>query len=106
LNPLATEVVMQAGIDISGQGSKSVAQSVKERFRYMIAICDPVKEWSPIFPFTLRLSHWSIVDPNAAGGLPEQRPEGFRRVRVEIKDKVKQFIADNAKRKASELSTA
>jgi arsenate reductase (thioredoxin) len=106
LDPLATEVMKEAGIDISGQEPKSVAQSVKERFRYVIAICDTAKERSPIFPFTLGLSHWSIVDPNAAGALPEHRPEVFRRVRDEIKDKVKQFIADNAKIKASELSIA
>jgi protein-tyrosine-phosphatase len=74
--------------------------------RYVIAICDTAKERSPIFPFTLRLSHWSIVDPNAAGALPEQRPEVFHRVRDEIKGKVKQFIANNAKIKAIELSIA
>jgi arsenate reductase (thioredoxin) len=106
LNPLTTEVMKEAGIDISGQKPKSVAQSVKERFRYVIAICDKAKERSPIFPFTLRLSHWSIVDPNATGALPEQRTEVFRCVRDEIKDKVKQFIADTAKVKASELSIA
>ena len=106
LNPLANEVMKEAGIDISGQKPKSVAQSVKERFGHVIAICDIAKERSPIFPFTLHLRHWSIVDPNNALGSPGQRTESFRRARDEIKDKVKEFIADTAQIKPSELSIA
>ena len=106
LNPLASEVMKEAGIDISGQQPQTVAQSVRKRFDYVIAICDTAKERSPIFPFTLHLRHWSIVDPNMAGCLPEQRTEVFRRVRDEIKDKVEQFIIDTAEIKARELSIA
>jgi arsenate reductase len=106
LNPLASEVMKEAGIDISCQEPQKVAQSVKERFGYVIVICDTAKERSPIFPFTLHLRHWSIVDPNTAGGLPEQRTEIFRRVRDEIKGKVEQFIADTEQIKARELSIA
>jgi arsenate reductase len=106
LSPLASEVMKEAGIDISGQQTKSVAQSVKERFGHVIAICDTAKERSPIFPFTLHLQHWSIADPNTDSGLPEQKTEAFRRVRDEIKEKVGQFIADTAQVKANELSVA
>jgi arsenate reductase (thioredoxin) len=105
LNPLASEVMKEAGIDISGQQPQTVAQSVRKRFGYVIAICDTAKERSPIFPFTLHLRHWSIVDPNTAG-LHEHRTEVFRCVRDEIKDKVKQFIIDTAEIKARELSIA
>ena len=106
LNPLANEVMKEAGIDISGQKPKSVAQSVKERFGHVIAICDIAKERSPIFPFTLQIGHWSIVDPNTVDGLPEQRTEVFRRVRDEIQDKVKQFIVETTQTTASEISIA
>ena len=106
LNPLASEVMKEAGIDISGQQPQRVAQSVKERFGYVIAICDTAKERSPIFPFTLHLRHWSVVDPNTADGFPEQKTEVFRRVRDEIKDKVQQFITDTSELSAGELSIA
>jgi arsenate reductase (thioredoxin) len=106
LNPLATQVMQEAGIDISGQKPQKVAQSVRERFGYVVAICDAAKERSPIFPFTLHLRHWNVVDPNTAGGLPEQRAEVFRRVRDEIKDEVKRFITDTSEIKARELSIA
>lgn len=106
LNPLANEVMKEAGIDISAHEPQTIAQSVKESFSYVIAICDSAKERSPVFPFTLHLLHWSIADPNTPGGLPEQKTEVFRRVRDEIFDKVRQFIADTAQVNASELSIA
>ncbi len=106
LNPLAGEVMKEAGIDISGQKPKSVAQSVKERFGYVVAICDTAKERSPIFPFTLHLQHWSIVDPNGGDGLPAQKAEAYRRVRDEINVNVRQFIADTAQIKGSGVSIA
>ena len=102
VRPEAIAVMKELGIDISGQKTKSVAQSVKEYFGYVIAICDTAKERSPIFPFTLRLSHWSIVDPDASGALLGRNADVFRRVRDEIKDKVIQFIADTTQIKASE----
>jgi arsenate reductase len=106
LNPVADEVMKEAGIDISGQKPKSVEQSVKERFGYGIAICDTAKERSPIFPFTLHLRHWNIADPNTSGGLSEQRTEVFRHVRDEIKNEVQRFITETAQAKATELSIA
>jgi hypothetical protein len=39
-------------------------------------------------------------------GLPEQKTEVFRQVRDEIKEKVRQFIADTVQIKTSELSIA
>jgi arsenate reductase (thioredoxin) len=105
-NPLAGEVMKEAGIDISSQKPKSIAQSLKQRFGHVIAICDTAKERSPIFPFALDVLHWSVVDPNSETGLPSQKTEAFRRVRDEIKDKVKQFVAETEKTKATEISIA
>ncbi len=106
LSPLASEVMKEAGIDISGQKTKSVAQSLKEPFGHVITICDTAKERNPIFPFALGVLHWSILDPNTAGGLVDQKKEVFRSVRDEIQEKVKQFVADSAQIKTSELSIA
>ncbi len=106
LDPLAGEVMKEAGIDISEQKPKSIAYSLKQRFGHVVAICDTTKERSPIYPFALRVLHWDILDPNSATGAPEQKSEVFRRVRDEIKDKVKQFLVDTAKTVASELSIA
>lgn len=106
LNPLAIEVMNEAGIDISAHEPKSIVQSVKESFSYVIAICDSAKERSPVFPFTLHLLRWSIADPSTDRGLPGQKTEVFRRVRDEIKGQVRQFIADTSQITAGELSIA
>ena len=106
LNPVACGVMNERGIDISEQEPTNVAQSLKEHFAYVITVCDAAKERSPIFPFTPRLLHWSIQDPGAAQGSPEQRMEVFRRVRDEIEGKIKQFIADTGRTTGNQLPIA
>jgi len=105
LNPLASEVMKERGIDISGQEPRNITQSLKEHFAYVIIVCDAARERSPIFPFTPRLLHWSIADPAAAEGSAEQRMEVFRRVRDEIEDKIRQFIAETAQTNESQFSS-
>jgi arsenate reductase len=105
-NPLANEVMKEAGIDISGQKTKSIAESLKEPFGHVITICDTTKEKNPVFPFALGVLHWNILDPNSAGGLMEQKKEVFRRVRDDVQEKVEQFVADTAQMESSELSIA
>jgi arsenate reductase len=64
--PLADEMMKEAGIDISAQKPKSIAQSLKQRFGHVITICDTAKERNPIFPFALGVLHWSIVEVDTA----------------------------------------
>ena len=104
LNPLANEVMKERGIDISAHEPKNVTQSLKEHFAFVITVCDAAKERSPIFPFTPRLLHWSIVDPATAAGSAEQQREVFRRVRDEIEDKIRRFITETAQTNDSKLS--
>lgn len=103
LNPLATEVMNEKGIDIWKCESKNVAQCIKHSFSYVITLSDTAKELSPIFPFTTQLIHWGIKDPVAADGSPGQKIEVFRDARDEIELKIKQFLADTAKVKDSQL---
>jgi arsenate reductase (thioredoxin) len=105
-SPLANEVMQEAGIDISRQKTKSVAESLKEPFGHVITICDTSKERNPVFPFAIAVLHWNIADPNSADGLIDQKKEAFRRVRDELHVKVKQFVADIPQMESSELSIA
>lgn len=90
-DPLTVEVMKEVGIDISNQHAKPVAQSLKEHFVCVITLSDPAKERRPIWPFTLNLFHWSVMDPSAADGPIEHRREVFRRVRDEIQQNVREF---------------
>jgi arsenate reductase len=92
--------MQEVGVDMSGAVSESVAESLKDRFNYVITICDAVRERHPIFPFTPRLLHWSVADPADAEGSPGQSPELLRRVRDQIQDQVSGFLAGLAQAEA------
>jgi arsenate reductase len=64
---------------------------LKEHFVCVVTLSDDAKERSPIWPFTLNLFHWNVVDPAAVDGPTEQRREVFRRVRDEIQRNVREF---------------
>jgi arsenate reductase (thioredoxin) len=98
VNPLAVEVMAEAGIDISHQHSKNVAESIKEHFAYVITLCDSARERSPVFPFTVNLLHWNLIDPSLAEVPPEEILRSFRHVREEIKARVQKFLAEVAER--------
>jgi len=90
-DPLVVEVMQEVGIDISNQPAKPLAQSLKEHFVCVVTLSDDTRERSPIWPFTLNLFHWNVMDPAAADGPTEQRREVFRRVRDEIQRNVWEF---------------
>jgi arsenate reductase (thioredoxin) len=92
-DPLTAEVMKEIGVDISGQQSRGVKESLKEHFSYVITVSDDSRERSPVWPFTRNLFHWSITDPERFNGSSEQKREAFRRVRDEISGKVKEFLA-------------
>ena len=92
-DPLAIEVMKEIGVDISGQQSRGVKESLKEHFSYVITVSDDSRERSPVWPFTRNLFHWNIADPESVDGSSEQKREAFRRVRDEISWKVREFLA-------------
>jgi arsenate reductase (thioredoxin) len=91
-DPLALEVMSEIGIDISQENPKSVPETFKDYFRYVVTIYDSDKERSPIFPFTRKLIRWSLPDPERVEGSAEERKEAFRRVREEIRAKTQVFL--------------
>jgi arsenate reductase len=93
LNPTAVDVMTEAGIDISGQHSKDVAEFLGEKFHYIIRVCNKLKETCPVLPGAIWYLDWSVEDPASAEGSPTERMTVFRRVRDEIEGRVLEFIA-------------
>ena len=91
-NPLAEEVMREVGVDISEDEPKEIKELFQEYFTCVITMSDDAKERSPVWPFTRNLFHWSLADPAAAEGSPEQRREALRRVRDAIADNVRDFV--------------
>jgi arsenate reductase (thioredoxin) len=93
LNPLAVEAMREAEIDIAHQQSKSLEIFLGRSFDYIITVCDRARDNCPTFPGDHQRIHWSFDDPAAAGGSDVERRAVFRRVRNEIGDRLRPWIA-------------
>lgn len=93
LNRLAVEAMRELGIDISTQQSKGLDPFIGQPFDWVITVCDRAKESCPIFPGTTNAAHWSFDDPAAAEGSEAERLAAFRRVRDEIRHRLRLFLA-------------
>lgn len=92
VNPLAIDVMLEVGIDISGQRSKNVAGYLGQHFPIVITVCDNAKEQCPIFPGPCRREHWPFPDPAQATGSDEDRRVVFRTVRDAIRERIRAFV--------------
>jgi arsenate reductase (thioredoxin) len=88
VSPLAIRAMEEVGIDISGQGSKTLERYLGESFEYVITVCDDANEACPVFPGARRRLHWSFEDPAQATGSEEERLLVFQSVRDEIRERI------------------
>lgn len=95
VRPEATEVMREVGIDISGHRSKSVDEFTGQEFDYVITVCDNAKESCPVFPGKTQRIHWSFNDPAAVQGDEQARLAVFRRVRDEIRERLREFASQD-----------
>jgi arsenate reductase len=88
----AIEAMSDIGVDISTHRSKSVDEFLKERFDYVITVCDNAKESCPVFPGNAERIHWSFDDPAAYEGPDAEKLSEFIRVRDQIREKLRSFV--------------
>lgn len=96
LNPLVVQVMAEAGIDISGNRTKSVFDVVKtgEVFSYVITVCDAASaERCPVFPGLTTRLHWSFTDPANLDGTEAERLAACRFIRDDIRKAVEAWCA-------------
>lgn len=98
VSPLTREVMAEDGVDISWQRSSTIKDSFRDFFGYVITFYDDAKERSPVFPFTTNLLRWSLIDPSSTKGSFEEKKQTFRRVRDQIKLKVREFVRQVAEK--------
>ena len=84
VHPLAIEVMREAGIDISGQRSKSVDE-VGEGWDLVVTVCDSS---CPVPPRSGAKLSWRFPDPSKAGGTRDEQLAVFRDVRDGIRSRV------------------
>jgi arsenate reductase (thioredoxin) len=91
LNPLAVEAMREMGVDISGKKTRGVFDVFKsgEFFPFVITVCDETSaERCPIFPGVTQRLHWSFPDPAALRGTHDERLEGVRKIRDQIRARI------------------
>jgi arsenate reductase len=94
VRPQAIKAMEEIGIDISNHRSKSVDEFSNQEFDYVITVCDNAKESCPVFPGNTERIHWSFDDPAEAQGNEDEILAVFRRVRDEIRERLRSFISD------------
>jgi arsenate reductase (thioredoxin) len=88
LNPLAVQVMAEAGVDISQHRSKHVRELRDIPFDYVVTVCDNAHESCPVFPGKTKVIHAGFDDPPrlaADAKTEEDRLAPYRRVRDEIR---------------------
>ena len=98
LNPLAVDVLREAGIDISKNKTQAVFDVFKsgKLFAYVITVCDESEaESCPIFPGVATRFHWSFPDPSKFSGPLEEKREQTRRVRDKIDNQIRRFCDEH-----------
>lgn len=92
VHPLAIEAMREIGIDLSAARSKHVDEFAGQAFDLVVTVCDNARETCPIFPGAKQTLHWPFDDPAHARGTDEQQMVVFRRVRDEIKNRIRQYL--------------
>jgi len=92
INPLTLRVLAEAGIDASWARSKSVNEYLGQSFDYVITVCDEARQVCPVFPGVHESLHWGYEDPAAAEGTEEERLAVFRRVFVQLGERIAAFV--------------
>jgi arsenate reductase (thioredoxin) len=88
IDPRAVKVMAEAGLDISGQKSKTVEALGDLEFDYVITLCDSAHQSCPFFPGKTKRLHLGFDDPPrlaAGAGSEVEALAPYRRVRDEIK---------------------
>ena len=91
INPLTLRVLADAGIDASWARSKSVDEFLGQPFDYVVTVCDQARQSCPVFPGVHESLHWGYEDPAEAEGTDEERLAVFRRVFIQLGERVRQF---------------
>jgi arsenate reductase len=89
LNPRAVKAMAEAGVDISGHRSKSVAEVENVDFDYVVTVCGHANETCPIWlKNKAKVVHAGFDDPPRLAESAKSEDEAlghYRRVRDEIR---------------------
>jgi arsenate reductase len=91
MNPHAVKVMAEAGVDITGQRSKTVAELGPVQFDYVVTVCGHANEHCPLFPGKAKVVHVGFDDPPK---LTKHLPDGEEKLVIyrRVRDQIRAFI--------------
>ena len=92
VNPVAIEIMKEAGIDISNHTSDPIDDYLNLGIDVVITVCDSAQKICPVFPGNATHIHWSIEDPYQGWTFQKSQFDSFRNTREIINDKIDGFI--------------
>jgi arsenate reductase len=96
LDPDAVAAMREVGIDISGATTKVVDPYLRQRFHYVITLCDREKERTcPVFPGAIWRQTWRIESPADLEASGLNHAAAVRYARDTIRRNVEQFVHEH-----------
>ena len=96
LDPYAVRVMQEAGIDISGQHSKTTDEVAGIEFDYCITLCGDADENCPTFLAKTKVIHHGFEDPSKLAANAKNEEEKilpYRRIRNQIREYIETLPA-------------
>ncbi len=91
LNPRAVRVMAEAGVDISGHRSKTVADLPAMDFDVVVTVCGHARESCPLFPGRTRVVHVGFDDPPQLAKDAATEDEALAHYRC-VRDEIRAWI--------------
>lgn len=92
VHPLAIQAMLELGIDISGQRSKSTDEFRDAHFDLVVTVCDDAAENCPVWLGQGQVVHIGFPDPARATGGHLEQLAVFRQVRDAIRQQVLDYL--------------
>jgi ArsR family transcriptional regulator, arsenate/arsenite/antimonite-responsive transcriptional repressor / arsenate reductase (thioredoxin) len=93
LHANTVRVLRNHGIELAGRPPQHLSVVERQRFDYVITLCDRVREVCPEFPGPAEQMHWSIPDPAASGGTDQDTYTAFERMAAELNTRIGFLLA-------------
>ncbi|MEN6617589.1 MAG: arsenate reductase ArsC [Syntrophorhabdus sp.] len=93
IDPKALKAMAEAGVDISGQYSKSVDDLTGKDFDYVVTLCDDAQQACPFFPAKTAIIHHSFEDPIRLAADAKSEEEAMHHYR-RIRDEMRRYIEE------------
>lgn len=91
LNPFAVKAMQEAGIDITGQYSKTLDELADVELDLVITVCGHADETCPVLPGATRKMHFGFDDPPKLARDAADEAEAFTHYQ-RVRDEIRQFV--------------